>query len=108
VRSAALIKPFKNYINIKFLSFVMQSPLVQCQIIEKSRSTAQANLFLGKIRELIVVVPPLNEQNRIVSKVDRLLSLCDRLTESLQNANSKREKLFQAVVNQVQEFKNKG
>jgi type I restriction enzyme S subunit len=48
-------------------------------------------------------IPPLNEQKRIVSKVDHLLSLCDGLAERLQEADSKREKLFQAVVNQVLE-----
>jgi type I restriction enzyme S subunit len=52
-------------------------------------------------------LPPLNEQKRIVSKVDRFLVLCDRLADSLQEADSKKEKLFQAVVNQVQEFKNR-
>jgi type I restriction enzyme S subunit len=47
----------------------------------------------------LLPLPPTNEQKRIVSKVDSLLSLCDRLAEELQEADSKRDKLFQAVVN---------
>ncbi|MFC2140940.1 hypothetical protein ACFLQP_01405 [Acidobacteriota bacterium] len=40
---------------------------------------------------------------RLISKLDYLLSLCDGLAERLEEADSKREKLFQAVINQVQE-----
>jgi hypothetical protein len=40
-------------------------------------------------------------QKCIVEKVDRLLALCDELGEGLCQAETLREKLFQAVLSQL-------
>jgi type I restriction enzyme S subunit len=90
VRSAALIKQHHNLTNGTFLVYALRSSFVQNQIIEKSRSTAQSNLFLGKIKELIFPLPPLQEQQIIVEKVNALMGLCDELEMEVE----KREKLL--------------
>jgi type I restriction enzyme S subunit len=81
VRSAALVKLFHSNINNQYIAYALRSPYVQSQIIQKSKTTAQANLFLGKIKELLIPLPPLKEQKRIVAKVDQLMALCDALEE---------------------------
>ena len=53
VRSVALIKHEHNFLKSSFLANVLKSPIVQSQIVEKSRTTAQSNLFLGKINEIV-------------------------------------------------------
>ena len=40
---------------------------------------AQPNLNVGKIKNTIIPLPPLAEQQRIVTKVKELLSIVDRL-----------------------------
>ncbi|NEU74760.1 hypothetical protein PI95_019910 [Hassallia byssoidea VB512170] len=101
VRSAALVKPFQDYVISEFLAYTLRSLFVQNQIIEKSKTSAQANLFLGKIKEIKIVLPPLAEQKRIVEKCDRLMSLCDTLEARLKQGRDSSEKLMEVAAKQV-------
>ena len=71
VRSAAVISPI--FFNPRYLMYAVQSECVQKQINSLKKQTAQANLFLGAISELIIPIPPIEEQNEIVEQLDILL-----------------------------------
>ena len=73
VRSAAVLRPVVMLAD--FMTYNLQSPLGQSQIDDRKTQTAQANLFQGKIRQLVFALPPLAEQARIVAEVDRHLSI---------------------------------
>ena len=77
VRSAAMVSPI--IIDSDYLRFAIQSEYVQWQIRERKKQTAQANLFQDAICNLVIPLPPLAEQKRIVAKLEELLPLCDRL-----------------------------
>ena len=74
VRSAAMVSPL--FVNSEFLMYSLQSGIVQAQIKEKTKQTAQANLFQGAIRDLLLPVPPIDEQSRICEAIAPLLKLC--------------------------------
>jgi type I restriction enzyme, S subunit len=59
---------------------------------------AQPNLNVGKVSNTIVPIPPISEQNRIVSKVDELFSLCDTLKEKLIQSQEIKGLLAKAFV----------
>ena len=67
-------------------------------MVSKSRQSAQTNLFLGAISSLLIPVPPLAEQNRIVAKVDELLALCDRLKADLAESRAQQERLAATLI----------
>jgi type I restriction enzyme M protein len=90
-----------SFIYPKFLKCFTGSFLYWKQLYSKCSGTGQPNVNGRSLSDLFIPMPPFNEQKRIVAKVEQLLSLCDRLAERLEEADSKREKLFQAVVNQV-------
>ena len=46
---------------------------------KKAEGTSQPNLNLQKIKETLIPLPPLAEQKRIVTKIEELLPLCERL-----------------------------
>ena len=71
VRSAAMISPIQC--NSKYIMYAIQSPMVQKQISEKIKQAVQANLFQGAIRELLIPVPTLEEQFRIVNQIETIL-----------------------------------
>lgn len=71
VRSAAVAVPI--LVHSKYLMYALQSKIVQKQIKSKIKQAVQANLFQGEIRNLIIPVPPFDEQQRIVRKLDYLL-----------------------------------
>lgn len=59
------------------------------------------NLSVGKIRGIVVPLPPFREQQRILRKVDKLMSLCDELEAKLTQSQTDNEKLMDAAVRQV-------
>ncbi len=77
VRSAAMISPIQC--NSKYIMYAIQSPMVQKQISEKIKQAVQANLFQGAIRELLIPVPTLEEQFRIVNQIETILPALKKL-----------------------------
>ena len=71
------------------------------QIINKSKASAQSNLFLGKIKKIGIVIPPLAEQHRIVAKVNQLMTYCDELEAKLTQSLRDKEKLMDTAVYQL-------
>jgi len=65
---------------------------------DKQVDNARANLSMGNIANFAIPVPPLAEQERIVKRVEQLLSLCDALEAGLQSAEEERGRLVAAVM----------
>ena len=55
----------------------------------------------GKWEKLLLPISPLNEQHRIVTKVDELLTLCDQLKARLTDAQTTKLHLTDAIVEQA-------
>jgi type I restriction enzyme, S subunit len=72
VRSAALIKFSREAINSRFAEWMMRSFIVQLQIRAAQRQAAQPNLFQGEIENLKVLIPKIEEQQRIAGTLDSL------------------------------------
>ena len=51
-----------------------------------------------RLRRLLIPLPPLAEQHRIVAKVDALMALCDRLEASLTATAATRRRLLDALL----------
>ena len=79
--SVALLKYNHQFINEKFLYYLLMSPLVQEQVKENTRGVGNKNWVLDFIAKTIIVLPPIEEQQRIVEKLEVLLPLCDDLKE---------------------------
>lgn len=76
--SLCLIKP-KEIINPHYFSFFFNSPLVDEQISFGSSRTSVTNLHLEKIKELLIVLPPINEQLLIIEGINNLINPIDEL-----------------------------
>jgi type I restriction enzyme S subunit len=100
VRSVALIRP-NSAITSRFLELAIRSPVVQTQIWASVKVTAQPCLYLKKIKEIRIALPPVDEQLRIVDKVEELMTLCDRLEAALQSAETTRARLLEALLHEA-------
>jgi len=58
-------------------------------------------LNLKQISSLVVPFPPIEEQKRIVAKVDQLMALCDQLEQQLTTAYDDAEKLINATIKRL-------
>ena len=67
-RSIAIIDTLANN---EFIKVILQSPLIQHQL-KNTSSTAQGGVYLGTINEILIPFPPLEEQKRIVKKIEEL------------------------------------
>ena len=71
----------KKLIDLKYIIYAINSPLIQKSLTDQKKITAIPNLTLEIIANYIIPLPPLAEQKRIVEKLDKLLPLCDGLVE---------------------------
>ena len=81
-----------------FLSNLLNSPVSLRYFDAHAKGTAQKGIYLGKLGEYVISVPPLAEQHRIVAKVDELMVLCDRLEAQQADAESAHAQLVQALL----------
>jgi type I restriction enzyme S subunit len=78
----------------------MRSPLALFQFNAPQRGIKNS-FRLGDVGEMIIPLPPLVEQHRIVAKVDQLMTLCDTLKSRLADAQTTQRHLADAVVDQA-------
>lgn len=64
-----------------FTKVFLGSQLYWKQLIENSAGTGQPNVNATALKQLLFIVPPFNQQKRIVAKVDELMTLCDQLEQ---------------------------
>lgn len=75
-RHMALMKLMLDW---DYVYYLMLSPIVKSQCDSVATGTAQKTVGLKSLRSLIVPLPPLAEQKRIVAKLEEILPLCERL-----------------------------
>jgi type I restriction enzyme, S subunit len=68
-----------------------------------SARTTIAILNKGNWEQLLVPLPPLAEQKRIVAKVDELMALCDQLEAGLKVGEHIRGRLLGALLREALE-----
>ena len=70
-------------LNANFIKYYLESPLIQSYIYASdSKGTTVAQLTLEKTKRMILALPPLAEQERIVAKVDELMAKIDELDKT--------------------------
>ena len=86
-------------INNQFLKFLIDS--LKGYFISQGAGAAQPNISRVKIINSIVPLPPFNEQERIVEKINQLMALCDNLEKQIENSSSKQTELLNAIMSKL-------
>lgn len=93
----SVIRPYG--FNAAFLMSVLRSPNIKSILIDSSSQTTNiANISLEKLNPLVISVPPIDEQNRIASKVDELMSLCDQLEQQSLTSLDAHQQLVETLL----------
>ena len=82
----AYILCLENYgLNPYFIKYVLESPMSQSVIYDAtSKGTTVAQLTIEKMKSMLLPLPPLAEQHRIVARVEELMAKIDEL-EKVEN-----------------------
>lgn len=62
----------------EYLYYYFLSPLGQSEIKKNLKATAQGTITVQDVREIVVEMPPLSEQHRIVERLKEVLPLIDK------------------------------
>ncbi|ELY4601517.1 restriction endonuclease subunit S, partial [Cronobacter malonaticus] len=93
----SVIRPYG--FNAAFLMSVLRSPNIKSILIDSSSQTTNiANISLEKLNPLVISVPPIGEQNRIASKVEELMSLCDQLEQQSLTSLDAHQQLVETLL----------
>jgi len=101
----SVIRPYG--FNAAFLMSVLRSPNIKSILIDSSSQTTNiANISLEKLNPLVISVPPIGEQNRIASKVEELMSLCDQLEQQSLTSLDAHQQLVETLLATLTESQN--
>lgn len=95
--NVAKIEPFSD-IDSHYLNIYLNSLTGRNEIFKSLKATAQPSLSMSTIREIMVILPPLQEQKRIVKKTNELLALCDKVNHYIQSAQQTQLHLADALT----------
>ena len=71
--SVAQLRFKHKFINPEYLKYLILSPLVQVQCRENTKGVGNKNWVMRDIANTLIVIPPFDEQKRIVEKVKQIL-----------------------------------
>jgi len=95
----ACIKIFTGFIE-RYVHSVLMTSLAQ-DVIEDAKNSTNDNISMTNIKSFIIPVPPLEEQKRIVAKVDELMALCDQLEQQTLNSIEAHQTLVETLLNEL-------
>jgi type I restriction enzyme S subunit len=92
--SAILIDKF-------YLWKCLESPFCQDQFIDKTKQVGVQKMALNRFSNSLIPLPPLEEQHRIVQKLEESMQYCNELELCIQESESQNEKLLQQVLREA-------
>lgn len=101
-QAISFVRTFYNHISVEFLKYLLDSEDIKKSMTNKTKTTAQPNLTLEIIENVVIPLPPLEEQKRIVDKVEELFLIIDELNDNkeamLKNILDSRNKVLQLAI----------
>mgnify|MGYP006069753487 CR=1 FL=1 len=97
-RSVAIIN---TSINNEYVYFYMRSSVYQNMLIDRTKGAAQGGVYLNDLRDIPIVVPPLEEQAEIVRRVKLAFEKLDKIELRYQKAKEYSDKLTQSILNKA-------
>jgi type I restriction enzyme S subunit len=85
----------------KYALFFLNAPKTYVEIAGKTIGTASPHINVRDIVSHVIPIPPLEEQQAIVTKVEKLLALCDQLETQIRQNQADAEQLIQTVLKEA-------
>ncbi len=102
-----IIRPLASNI-CKYLHNVLVSNYIQQTIMDIQVGVSREGLSGVKLKNFLIPLPPLEEQKRIVAKVDELMALCDELEKAEKTADNLDKNFFSNLPKSILQSAIKG
>lgn len=96
-----LVRLIEKTIDPRYMLYSLRDPLLMDRVQDKPVGATVQHLRVGGVETLLVPLPPLAEQHRIVAKVDELMALCDQLETQLTTTQTDSRRLLEAVLHEA-------
>ena len=90
----------------RYVKVFLGSHTYWSQLYEASMGTGQPNVNGKSLKNLLFPVPPMEEQRRIVQKVDELMALCDRLEQQTSDQLEAHETVVDTLLGTLTQSEN--
>jgi type I restriction enzyme, S subunit len=97
----AILKLDQAHVFPHYVALALNSPHCYAQSQKLTHGTGNRDLGLTRMIMITIPLPPLQEQKRVVAKVEHLMKLCDDLEAKLHRAETTAAKLVEAVVSET-------
>jgi type I restriction enzyme S subunit len=88
-------------VNKNHLLQLLSSPFCQNQFIDKTKQVGVQKMALNRFSTTTIPLPPLAEQQAIVERVEKLLSMVNELEKQVSEQKEQSEQLMQAVLREA-------
>ena len=100
-QALAVFRPMAGILN-QYIYYALSTHSVLGSTLREVKGTAgQDNLSLEQCRDLVISIPSIEEQHRIVDSIRQLMALCDTLDQKIDAAKSKQTEMLDALMAQV-------
>ncbi len=93
---AAILIYLKDKVLNQFIKKYFQK--IYLEIRELASGGAQPNLNMQKVKDTMISLPPLEEQNEIVSRIEKLFVICDELESEINKNKTTVDNLMATVL----------
>jgi type I restriction enzyme, S subunit len=90
----------KNLLEIEYLKLAINS-ILEVMILKAHGGVGLQHITKGKFENIIIPLPPLPEQQRIVVKVQQLQQMVNQLEQQVANSQAQAQQLLQAVLKEA-------
>lgn len=98
------IKPKKNIILSKFLMYVFGATSIRMAYMKKAEGGTVKSVSMGEMRKLLIPIPPMEVQERIVKVLDNFDAICSDLGIGLPAEIEKRQKQYEYYRDKLLSF----
>jgi type I restriction enzyme S subunit len=93
--------PICPFIYREYLKTFMLADIFISQSVSEDNRLAMPKINQESLSKILVAIPPLAEQHRIVAKVNELNALCDELESSLTTTDTTRKQLLESLLSET-------
>lgn len=96
----AIIRTGKG-VNNKYLMYFINAPEIRKEITSLQTGTTRKRISRGNLAQIKIPVPPLEEQYRIVEKIEELFSEIENVEQNLLDINKRLNGYWQAILDKA-------
>jgi len=98
--------PIRPLINADYLLYCMLSSFFLAEVYKFDNRVKMPKINQNQLSQIPIPLPPINEQQRIITRIEQLMSLCDEMEQSIQQNQKFTQEFLQVALKEALEQMN--